>query len=113
MIKKIKNKLIVLTGGFLLCTFSSSFSQENETLKYTQKPTIVLDINNEQTQILTYNDELNNDTLYLLKTQKNIPLNYYKNIETGVCFDKECRPLKITVYWNITGRYLGFELKKG
>ena len=112
MIKKIKNKLIVLTGGFLLCTFSSSFSQENETLKYTQKPTIVLDLNNEQTQILTYSDELNNDTLYLLKTQNNIPLNYYKNIETGVCFDKECRPLKITVYWNITGRYLGFELKK-
>jgi hypothetical protein len=113
MIKKFKNKLIVLIGGLLLCAFLSSFLQERETLTYTQKPTIILDLNKEQTQIFIYNDALNNDTLYLLKTQNNIPLNYFKNIKTGVCFDKECRPLKITVYWNITGRYLGFELQKG
>ena len=99
---------MVLIGALLLSTFLSSFFQETETLKYSQKPTINLDFNKEQTHILPFIDSLNNDTLYLLKTQKNIPLKYFKNIQTEVCFDNECRPLKITVYWNITGRYLGF-----
>ncbi len=113
MVKNLKNKLIVLIGGLLLSAFLSSFLQEREALTYTQKPTIILDLKKEQTEILTYSDSLNNDTLYLRKTKKNIPLNYFKNIKTEVCFDKECRPIKITVYWNITGRYLGFELQKG
>ena len=32
---------------------------------------------------------------------------------TEVCFDDKCRLLRITVYWNITDRYLGFELADG
>lgn len=41
------------------------------------------------------------------------PLNYSMDLHTGICFDNKCRPLKIVVYWNITGRYLGFELLDG
>jgi hypothetical protein len=113
MMNKLIIKYFVLLGGIILSILLSSFLQERETLKYTQKPTIDLELNNGQTHILTYYDALNNDSLYLLKTKKNIPLNYFKNIKTEFCFDKECRPLTITVYWNITGRYLGFELPKG
>jgi len=40
-------------------------------------------------------------------------LHYFRKIHTGVCFDNKCRELDIIVYWNITGRYLGFEMPEG
>jgi hypothetical protein len=62
---------------------------------------------------LTYKDTLTNDPIYLRKSKNDIPLYYYKKVTGEVCFDKECRLLDMVVYWNITGRYLGFELPKG
>lgn len=53
------------------------------------------------------------DTLYQVRSESGFPLAYYKKIYTGVCFDNECRMLDIVLYWNITGRYLGFELPEG
>ena len=53
------------------------------------------------------------DSLFLFRTSDNIPLKYFRNIHTGVCFDNKCRELDIIIYWNITGRYLGFELPEG
>ncbi len=53
------------------------------------------------------------DSLYLLRSGENIPLRYFKRIHTGVCFDNKCRELDMVLYWNITGRYLGFELPEG
>lgn len=50
------------------------------------------------------------DTLFQVRSASGLPLSYYKKIYTGVCFDNECRMLDIVLYWNITGRYLGFEL---
>ena len=89
----------------------SSFLEEKEKVKYTQIPTIVADNNNEL--IVAYRDTLNDDSLYLVKTKALIPIHYFRKIATEVCFDKKCRLLDITVYWNITGRYLGFELPDG
>ena len=67
----------------------------------------------EGTTISSYKDTLTNDLIYLRKSKTNIPLYYYKTIQDAVCFDHVCRMLDIIVYWNITGRYLGFELPKG
>ena len=53
------------------------------------------------------------DTLFQIRSASGLPLAYYKKIYTGVCFDNECRMLDIVLYWNITGRYLGFELPEG
>lgn len=53
------------------------------------------------------------DELYQIKSKNGHPVAYYKKIYTGVCFDNECRMLDIILYWNITGRYLGFELPEG
>lgn len=53
------------------------------------------------------------DTLFQIRSSSGLPLAYYKKIYTGVCFDNECRMLDIVLYWNITGRYLGFELPEG
>ncbi len=53
------------------------------------------------------------DTLFQIRSANGHPISYYKKIYTGVCFDNECRMLDIVLYWNITGRYLGFELPEG
>lgn len=53
------------------------------------------------------------DILFQVRAASGLPIAYYKKIYTGVCFDNECRMLDIVLYWNITGRYLGFELPEG
>lgn len=89
----------------------SSFLVEPEKVKYTQRPTIVAD--NNDTFIVAYKDTLNDDSLYLVKTKEQIPIHYFRKIATEVCFDNKCRLLDITVFRNITGRYLGFQLPCG
>lgn len=53
------------------------------------------------------------DTLFLIKNDKSKPHYFFQRFSTGVCFDDKCRPLDITLYWNTTGRYLGFEMPEG
>ena len=100
--------LKTLLGGLVL----SSFSQENPPLRYMQVATIKSSINEEESIVSKYKDTLTNDLIYLCKSNNDVPLYYYKNVKGEVCFDDECRLLDIVVYWNITGRYLGFELPK-
>jgi hypothetical protein len=98
----------------LLVSFCfTSFSQEKPSLKYLQVATIESSNFMEETTISSYKDTLTNNLIYLRKSKTNIPLYYYKTIQDAVCFDNVCRMLDIIVYWNITGRYLGFELPKG
>ena len=104
------NPLTIIVVLFLSCILG--FSQF-EKLKYTQEHTIGHDYDQEQIIKIAYKDSLSDDSLFLVKIKEHIPLHYYKNITTNVCFDSECRLLNITVFWNITGRYLGFELSKG
>lgn len=103
----------IVVGGLLLSCTLFSFLPDTEKLKYTQASTIVSDHDSEQTIVLAFHDTLSEDSLFLVKTQENIPLHYFKSITTEVCFDQECRLLSIIVFWNITGRYLGFELPAG
>ncbi|HWV28416.1 MAG TPA: hypothetical protein VN038_02135 [Dyadobacter sp.] len=58
-------------------------------------------------------DTIAADTVFQVWSKEGYPARYYKKIRTSVCFDNKCRLLKCTLYWNITGRYLGFELEKG
>ncbi|ACT91973.1 hypothetical protein [Dyadobacter fermentans] len=58
-------------------------------------------------------DSIVTDTIFQVWSKEGYPLRYYKKIRTSVCFDNKCRLLKCTLYWNVTGRYLGLELEKG
>lgn len=87
--------------------------QQNEAIRYSQAPTIPFDWNNLQADTVSFQDTLSNKVLYQLNIPESIPLFYAQHITTEVCFDSKCRLLNITVYWNITGRYLGFELANG
>lgn len=98
----------LLILGLLVIAALSSFLNGKEKLKYTQKPTLSIEYKKKETQTVSYGD-----SLFLVKTKQDIPLYYFKNVISEVCFDQECRLLEIVVYWNITGRYLGFELPEG
>lgn len=60
---------------------------------------------------INFNDTIPNDTLYFCFS-KGDPKAVYREITTGVCLDRECRPVRITLYWTLTGRYLGYRLDK-
>src|SRR5690554_6410735 len=90
--------------------FCTSF-QNTGSISYFQTPTIMA----ETDTVVPYPSMTDGvrDIFYQVRSAKGLPLAYYKEIYTGVCFDNECRMLDIVLYWNITGRYLGFELPEG
>ncbi|GAA4780139.1 hypothetical protein GCM10023231_03810 [Olivibacter ginsenosidimutans] len=59
------------------------------------------------------NHALGKDTLFQVVNAKGEPIAYYRKILQEACFNGQCRPLNLQLYWNITGRYLGFELPSG
>ncbi len=61
-------------------------------------------------QIIDFKDTIPNDTLFIHLNKNNTPVEYSRKIVVGVCMDSECRLVNIELFWNITGRYLGFEL---
>jgi len=109
----VKLRLFMVLKFLLVGLVLTSFLQEKPLLKYMQVATIKNGVFEEESIVTTYKDTLTNDLIYLRTSKDNIPLHYYKNVKGEVCFDEECRLLDMVVYWNITGRYLGFELPKG
>ncbi|AWV98782.1 hypothetical protein [Arcticibacterium luteifluviistationis] len=91
----------------------SSFLQADPPLKYMKASTINESFVTEGSFQETIKDNITNEPVYIQKSKEGIPLYYRKIIRDDVCFDKECRKLDIIIYWNITGRYLGFELPEG
>ncbi|MEQ8556003.1 MAG: hypothetical protein RIC06_21850 [Cyclobacteriaceae bacterium] len=95
----IKAVAILIVGVGLIYSYNV-----DERIRYFQTPTISL-LDTSDLAI-----ELINDSVYQVKRPDDTPLYYYTLLHTGVCFDNKCRPLSIYIYWNITGRYLGFEM---
>jgi len=100
-------RLLLLVIGVLLFT---SF-RDNGRIRYFQSSTVQGQADTVVAYPLMTGDV--QDTLYQQRSKEGFPLAYYKKVYTGVCFDGECRMLDIVIYWNITGRYLGFELPEG
>ncbi|WP_143473630.1 hypothetical protein [Flavilitoribacter nigricans] len=106
------NRFTIVTGFLLLNLLRFTLSTGEE-LRYFKVATIGGDYPQNQVSSIAYKDTLTDDSLFLVQSQAGIPLHYFKLITTEVCFERECRLLNIRVYWNITGRYLGFELPAG
>ncbi|MEZ4921743.1 MAG: hypothetical protein R2780_01105 [Crocinitomicaceae bacterium] len=56
-------------------------------------------------------DTLNNEVI--LQLEDGLPKYFYSNIFTPVCNTGECLPVKINIYWDLTGKYLRFDLAEG
>lgn len=95
--------------GVLIILFSLDYGED---IRYFESSTIPVA---DSTEVITVSieDPPEGEEIFLVRTSSGTPLHYYMELHTGVCFDNKCRPLKIVVYWNITGRYLGFELLDG
>lgn len=102
----VSNVILAFFGMLLLASFRDSGK-----ISYFQSPTLIA----EADTVVGYASMTDGipDTLFQIRSSGGLPIAYYKKIYTGVCFDNECRMLDIVLYWNITGRYLGFELPEG
>lgn len=84
-----------------------------EPIRYFHPQTISLKPDTVQAYIVDFKDDVDNDTLFQARSKEGCPVLYFRKIKTSVCFDNKCRLLDIVLYWNVTGRYLGYELPKG
>lgn len=105
MIHWIKGFLI----GLSLILF---FYEKEEDIRYFQPATISI-ADSSRLITVSLNDSLYRQEMPEKEGAAGMPMNYFIDLHSGVCYDNKCRPLKIRVYWNITGRYLGFELLDG
>ncbi len=62
---------------------------------------------------INFKDSIPDDTLTIYFSNNNLPDAISRNIHTAVCMDTLCRLVDITLYWAITGKYLGYTLPDG
>lgn len=103
------NWIKVLLIGFSTILFSF---QDGDDIRYFQLSTVPI-VDSLATSTISIYDSIPEQEIFQVKAASGTPLYYYIELHTGVCFDNKCRPLSILVFWNITGRYLGFELLDG
>lgn len=119
---KLKNKYLLLLKRFarnacilvMAITLLGLTVLKPEDISYFQQRTISLKPHSTEELQIDMGDSIpENNSLFRVISIEQVPIYYYREIFSAVCFDNECRPLSINLYWNITGRYLGFELLDG
>ena len=103
----------IITGIVLVFFLFFSFQSNKEKIKRVGSSVISGKILKVIPHYINFSDTIHNDTLYAHLGGNDIPLKYSRKIICGVCIDGKCRLVNIELFWNITGRYLGFELPKG
>lgn len=63
--------------------------------------------------LINFNDSIPDDTLTIYFSATSQPDVFSRNIYTAVCIDTLCRPVDITLYWEMTGKYIGYSLPLG
>jgi len=63
--------------------------------------------------LINFNDSIPDDTLTIYFSAASLPEAFSRNIYTAVCIDSLCRPVDITLYWEVTGKYLGYSFPPG
>ncbi len=104
--------MIIWIGKLLIGVIMTVQVQGKDEISYFQSSTISIPEAQETVEKTIFDSQLNEE-IHQVSTSDGIPLHYYIQLNTGVCFDNQCRPLSMLVYWNITGRYLGFKLEDG
>lgn len=96
----------------ILFILASAFKSAGQ-IRYFRTPTLPLKADTTLAFLAVAEDSIANDTLFQMRSKDGFPVAYFRKIKTSVCFDNKCRLLKVTLFWNPTGRYLGFDLPKG
>ncbi|RNL82495.1 hypothetical protein ED312_17000 [Sinomicrobium pectinilyticum] len=97
---------------FLVAVLYWSMGQKTpqDPIRYFRKQTINRPIAGVKARTVSLEEEMPNDSLFQHLSADGVPVYYTREVKTAVCFDNKCRQLVITLFWNPTGRYLGFEL---
>lgn len=103
----------LLFAGILLTNLFFFSGKEEHVIRYMNNPSVEGDVAKIVPVYIDFQDTVFGDTLYLEFTSKGLPRSAFRKISTGVCIDGQCRKLQMSVYWDITGQYLGFELPAG
>ena len=103
-------RIVILLIGLLF--LSSGTRLPDDGRSYFNEPFKLSQVDSVTKFFVNFNDTIPNDTLYFCFS-KGAPVAVYRDILSGVCLDGECRPLRIKVYWTVTGRYLGYQLNDG
>ncbi len=106
------NKLFKLSLGIVILLLFQAYLIPDK-IRYFHSQTILLAPDKTQAHIIDFKDSLGVDTLFQIRAKEGFPITYFRKIRSNICFDNKCRLLDIVLYWNITGRYLGFELPEG
>ncbi len=104
-----KKVLFILISGLIF----TSYQLKDENIVRFNEFSISKEIHAVVPIIIDFKDTLSNDTLVEYLSEEQIPVMYSRKFLTGVCIDGKCRMLNIELFWNITGRYLGFKLPEG
>lgn len=99
--------IVLLSGLFFLS------GKEEKVIKYIEDSPVKGEVARVLPVYANFRDTVFGDTLYLEFTPEGLSRSAFRKVSTGVCIDGECRRLQISVYWDISGRYLGFELPAG
>ncbi|GAB2796274.1 hypothetical protein GCM10027275_46970 [Rhabdobacter roseus] len=101
---------ILLTSAFAALVLLLSAYPRFDKIRYFGAATLAVPADTVLAHTVDFRDTVAGSTLYQVLSKEKYPLAYYREIRTGVCFDNKCRLLNVVLYWNPTGRYLGFEL---
>lgn len=63
--------------------------------------------------LINFSDSIYDDTLTIYFSATHQPEAFSRNIYTAVCIDSLCRPVDITLYWEVTGKFIGYSLPPG
>mgnify|MGYP003626638334 FL=1 len=124
MIDQFRRKALAILGRFtngmrymkiaVVFVIFSFVNVNTERIKYFQPQTIMLEPHSTlEYQVALQDSVSESDLLYKVSSIDGTPIFFYRKVFSPVCFDNKCRPLTVNLYWNITGRYLGFELPDG
>lgn len=101
--------------GIVVVIFSITilFQNEKKSIIRMNKATIESEAISIIPKVVDFQDTLHNDTLFIHLNSKENPVKYSRKLVTSVCIDGKCRMVNIEIFWNITGRYLGFKIPGG
>lgn len=103
----------IFTGIILVLILFFSLQQKGEKIERMYPGSFAAQVANTKTIEAGIKDTIPDKTIVIYEDENGYPIKYSRKLITGVCIDGKCRLLKINLYWNVTGRYLGFKLPAG
>ncbi|WP_373550408.1 hypothetical protein [Haliscomenobacter sp.] len=103
------SRLVLLTSLGLVLLYSSSIElAKNAPLHMAMPQEYARVVHEKMVFTLPGTDSLLQHQVWLLSDAQQRPLLYCSDVITPVCIDGLCKPMYITLYWNLVGHYVGY-----